>query len=262
MGAVWIAVGLLMSGAVAMAQPAPTAEQKAQLAPSGGLRAALVTIPFLAKQNAGGQTRGVAPDLAAEMARALGVAYAPTVLKSPNEGVAALRDGKADVTFLAPTPDRLALIDFAPAFMEMEITLIVLGDSPIKTLADADQPGRRIVVYERTANEETARKALPKATFVFVPLFAYRKAFDMIKAGEADGYVDLRDQLASHISELPGARVVAGALGRNAMAIGYLKERPAAAAYVKSFTEAMIKSGFMTKSIERSGVQGAVTPAM
>ena len=103
-----------------------------------------------------------------------------------------VKSGKADVTFLAPTPDRLAQIDFAPPFMEMEITLIVPGDSPIKTLADADQPGRRIVVYERTANEETARKALPKANFPFVPLFAYKKAFDMIKAGEADAFVSTR----------------------------------------------------------------------
>jgi len=251
----------LMNHAPALAQSV-TPEQKAQLAPSGALRAAIVTIPFLAKAPPGGAATGVAPELAAEMARSLGVTYQPTVLKSPNEGVAALRAGTADVTFLAPTPDRLAQIDFAPPFMQMEITLVVPGSSPIKTLADADQPGRRIVVYERTANEETARKALTKATFVMVPLFAYKKAFEMLKAGEADAYVDLRDQLASHIGELPGARVIAGALGRNDMAIGYLKDRPAAAEYVKAFTASAIKSGLVTKAIERSGVQGAVTPSM
>lgn len=260
MRAISIIVVSLLCGSAALAQPAPTPEQKAQLAPSGALRAAIVTIPFLAKQAAGGTTTGVAPELAAELARSLGVAYEPTVFKSPNEGVAALRAGKADVTFLAPTPDRLAQIDFAPAFMEMEITLVVPGNSPIKTLAD--QPGRRIVVYERTANEATARKALSKATFVLVPLFAYKKAFDMLKAGEADAYVDLRDQLSSHIGELPGARVVAGALGRNDMAIGHPKERPAAAAYLKAFTQSAIKSGLVTKAIGRSGVQGAVTPSM
>ena len=259
----WL-VGIVLTGLVsgALAQGAPTAEQKAALAPSGALRAAIVTIPFLAKQDAGGQTKGVAPELAADLARVLGVAYEPTAFKSPNEGIAALRSGKADVTFLAPTPERLGLIDFAPAFMEMEITLIVPGESPIKTLADADQPGRRIVVYEKTANEETARKALTKATMVYVPLFAYKRAFEMIKAGEADAFVDLRDQLASHQGDFPGSRLVPGALGRNAMAIGYLKERPAAAAYVKAFTEAAIKSGLVTKAIERAGVQGAVTPGL
>jgi polar amino acid transport system substrate-binding protein len=168
--------------------------------------------------------------------------------------------GNADVTFLAPTPERVAVIDFAPAFMEMEITLVVAGDSPIKTLADADQPGRRIVVYEKSANEETARKSLTRATIVLVPLFGYKKAFEMIKAGEADGYVDLRDPLASHIGDLPGARVVPGALGRNDMAIGFAKGKAAAGAYVKDFTAAAIKSGFVARAIERAGVQGAVTP--
>ena len=44
------------------------------------------------------------------------------------------------------------------------LSLVVPAGSPIQTLADADQPGRRIVVYERSANEETARQTLPKAT--------------------------------------------------------------------------------------------------
>ena len=244
---------------LAQAQTA-TSEQKAQLAPAGALRAAVVTIPFLAKLDASGQTIGVAPDLAAEMAKLLGVKYEPTAFKSPNEGIAAVRAGKADLTFLAPTPERNALLDFSTPFMQMEITLVVAGDSPIKTLADADQPGRKIVVYEKTANEQTARKAMTKATFLTVPLFAYKKAFEMIKAGEADAFVDLTDQLASHQPDFPGSRLIPGAIGRNDMAIGIAKERPAAVAFVKDFTAVMVKSGFITKAIERAGVRGAVAP--
>jgi hypothetical protein len=116
------------------------------------------------------------------------------------------------------------------------------------------------VVYEKSANEETARKALTKATIVTVPLFGYKKAFEMIGAGQADGYVDLRDQLASHLGDLPGGRVVPGALGRNDMAIGFAKGKAAAAAYVKDFTAAAIKSGFVAKAIEKAQVQGAITP--
>jgi hypothetical protein len=53
---------------------------------------------------------------------------------------------------------------------------------------------------------------------------------------------------------------VPGHYGRNALAIGYAKERPAAAAFIKEFTAAAIKSGFVTESIERAGVRGAVAP--
>jgi polar amino acid transport system substrate-binding protein len=256
-------IGLLLFclGTGALAQTA-TPEQKAQLAPTGKLRAAVVTIPFLAKQDASGQLSGVAADLGVDMARAAGLPYEAVAFKSPNEGIAALRAGKADVTFLAPTPERSGQIDFAPAFMEMEVTLIVPGGSPIQTLADADQAGRRLVVYERTANEEMVRQKLTKATILLVPIFAYKKAFEMIKAGEADAFVDLRYQIVAHQPELPGSRVLAGGFGRNAMAIGYGKDKPAAAAYVKAFTEASIKSGFVTRSIAKAGVHGAAAPGM
>ena len=148
--------------------------------------------------------RGVAPDLAAEMARVLGDSYQAAAFDSPNAGIKALREGAADITFLAPTPERVGLIDFAPAFMEMEVTLIVPGASTIRTLADADQPGRRIVVYEKTANDEMVQKSLTKATIVRVPIFGYKKAFEMIRAGEADGFVDLRDQLMNYVGRTAG----------------------------------------------------------
>lgn len=251
-----LALGL---ASAAHAQTA-TADQKAQLAPTGALRVALFKIPFLAKQDPSGQFKGVAPDLAAEMARILGVAYQPTDYGTPNAGIAALREGKADLTFLAPTPERIALIDFAPAFMQMEVALIVPGNSRVQTLADADQPGSRLVVYERTANETLVVKSVTKATILRVPLFGYKKAFEMIKAGEADGFVDLRDQLFSHQPELPGSRIVPGQYGSNDLAIGYPKDRPYAAAFAAQFTAAMIRSGFVTKAIERAGVRGAAAP--
>jgi polar amino acid transport system substrate-binding protein len=250
----------LCCGSLVLAQSVSTAE-KAQIAPTGTLRAALVKIPFLAKQDpASAALKGVAPDLADEMARVLGVPYQPMAYDNPNVGIAALREGKADVTFLAPTPERLGLIDFAPAFMQMEVTLIVPGSSTIQTLADADQPGRKLVVYERTANDEMVQKTVSKATIVRVPLFGWKKALEMISAGEADGFIDLRDQLMNYRAELPGWRVIAGRYGANDMAIGSAKERPAAAAFLRQFTETAIKSGFVTRAIERAAVRGALAP--
>ena len=169
---------LAMGGALAQSA---TAEQKAQIAPTGSLRVALVKIPFLAKQDAAsGQLKGVAPDLGEELARRLGVPIERMPFDTPNAGIAALRNGTADITFLAPTPERVGLIDFGPAFMEMEMTLIVPASSPINSHADADQPGRKIVAYERTAVEEMARKKLTKATIVLVPIFGYKQAFELI----------------------------------------------------------------------------------
>jgi polar amino acid transport system substrate-binding protein len=239
-----------------------TAEQKSQLALTGALRAAIVTIPFLAKKDASGAVTGVAPDLAAEMARVLGVPYQPTVYETPNAGIKAMRDGMADFIFLAPTPERLGQLDFAPAFMEMELSLLVPAGSPIQTLADADQPGRRIVVYERSANEEMVRQKLSKATRLLVPLSDHKKAFEMIKNGEADAFADLLYQTVANQADMPGTRIVPGVIGRNALAIGHGKDKPAAAVYLKAFTETAIKSGLVAKSIEKASVRGAAPPAM
>ena len=146
--------------------------------------------------------------------------------------------------------------------MEMELSLLVPEGSPIQTLADADQPGRRIVVYERSANEEMVRQTLSKATRVLVPLSNHKKAIEIIRAGEADAFADLLYQVVANRSEMPDMRVVPGVVGRNALAIGSAKNKAAAAAYVKAFTAAAVKSGFVAKSIEKAGVRGAAPPTM
>ena len=261
MRAFWACLVVLFFATAALAQSA-TPEQKAQLAPTGALRAAIVTIPFLAKKDASGALTGVASDLGAEMARALGVPYQPTAYATPPAGMKAMSDGAADIIFLAPTPERIGLADFAPAFMEMELALLVPAASPIQTLADADQPGRRIVVYERSANEQMVRQKLSKATRVLVPLSNFKKAFETIKAGEADAFADLLYQALANQPEMPGLRVVPGAIGHNALAIGSTKNKPESAAYVKAFTTAVVKSGFVARSIEKAGVRGAAPPTM
>ena len=258
-----IAAGLVLAtlgSSGALAQSA-SAEQKAQIAPSGQLRAALVKIPFLAKQDAAsGTLKGVAPDLAEEMARRLGLPLQAIAFDQPNAGINALRSGAADITFLAPTPERVGLIDFAPAFMEMEMTLIVTATSPNNSHADADQPGRKIVADERTAVEEMLKKKMTRATIVRVPIFGYRQAFELLRSGQADAFADLRDALLSYQPELADSRIIPGNFGSNALAIGYAKERPLTAAFVKQFTEAAIASGFVARAIAKAGVRGAAAP--
>ena len=111
-----------------------TAEQKSQLALTGALRAAIVTIPFLAKKDASGAVTGVAPDLAAEMARVLAVPYQPTVYETPNAGIKAMRDGMANFIFLAPTPDCFSKVADSSACFSY---LIACSKLPISACAAA-----------------------------------------------------------------------------------------------------------------------------
>ena len=91
MRAVLVGLFVLLLDNAALAQSA-TPEQKVQLAPTGALRAAIVTIPFLAKKDSNGALSGVAHDLAAEMARALGVPHQPMAYETPPAGMKAMRE--------------------------------------------------------------------------------------------------------------------------------------------------------------------------
>ena len=90
----------------------------------------------------------------------------------------------------------------------------------------------------------------------------YRQAFELLKSGQADAFADLRDALLSYQPELPDSRIIPGNYGSNALAIGFAKERPLTAAFVKQFTEGAIASGFVTRAIEKAGVRGAVAPGL
>jgi len=98
----------------------------------GFWRVQLLNVYYYAREARKSDTlRRFAPDLAEEFAQRLGVPLEPMAFDAPNAAIAALRNGAADITFLAPTRERAALIDFGPPFMEMEMTLIVPPSSPI-----------------------------------------------------------------------------------------------------------------------------------
>ena len=70
----------------------------------------------------------------------------------------------------------------------------------------------------------------------------------------------LRDALVSYQGGLPGARILSGSYGSNALAIGYAKDRPATADFVKGFTRSVTASGFVDDAIGKAGIRGAAAP--
>ena len=59
---------------------------------------------------------------------------------------------------------------------------------------------------------------------------------------------------------IPGSRIIAEVLGRNAMAIGYRKDAPLAAMFMRQFTDTVVLTGAVWSAIERAGIKGAVVP--
>ena len=119
-------------------------QAKSELAPGGVLRAGLNLSNFLlvsGKTPAGGPA-GVAPDMAAEIARRLGVPVEYVPYKTPGELADAAETGAWDIGLIGAEPQRAEKIAFTPAYVEIEATYLVPAGSPIQSLADVDKAGR------------------------------------------------------------------------------------------------------------------------
>ncbi len=155
---------LLFSCAAVGPQVPPAA--RAELAPTGKLRAGMIAVsPIFVTQNTPpGVTRGIAVDIARQLAGHLGVPM--EVVRYPNER--ALMDGAGrdewDVVFIGVNPARADIVNFTAPYMYVD-------DAPIGIGVRKQRPAAFAIVYEfvqqskasGAIQEAISREALPRA---------------------------------------------------------------------------------------------------
>ncbi|HEV8097181.1 MAG TPA: ABC transporter substrate-binding protein [Burkholderiales bacterium] len=234
---------------------------KFDLAPSGTLRVGINfgNVLLTGKDPKTGAPRGVAVDLAHELARRLGVPIEIVPFDSAGAMADAVKTGKWDVAFLGAEPQRANEIAFTAAYAEIESTYLVPAGSPLRTIADVDRPGVRIAVASKSAYELYLSRTLKHAQLVRVPGV---NAYETFLAQKLDALAGLRPVLLTDSEKLPGSRVLEGRFSTVQQAIGTPKAREAAAKYLREFAEDVKASGFVARSIEKNAVRGlAVAPA-
>src|SRR5438270_12444093 len=124
-----------------------------ELAPTGVLRAAINMGNFLlvSGKHPNGDPSGVSPDIAAAVAARLGVPVKYVPYARPGELADDAPKGMWDIGNIGAEPQRAAVINFTAAYCEIEATYLVPGGSPIKSIGEVDQPGKRISVTARSA---------------------------------------------------------------------------------------------------------------
>ena len=137
----------------AQSQQEPRVSQQvvAELAPTGVLRAGINLSNFLlvTGKSEAGDPVGVAPDVAGEIAKRLGVPVKYVTFKSPGELADAADASAWDIGLIGAEPQRAEKIAFSPAYVEIEATYLVPAGSPLKSIADVDKAGVRIAVTGR-----------------------------------------------------------------------------------------------------------------
>jgi polar amino acid transport system substrate-binding protein len=227
---------------------------RAELAPTGTLRAGLNRSNFLlvVKDSPADDPRGVAVDLARELARRLDVAVVFLNFESPGKMADAVQTW--DVAFLGAEPARASEIDFTPAYVEIEATYLVPAGSPLKSIADVDRAGVRISVSNRSAYDLYLTRALKHAELVRSD--GLDASFDRFLTDRLDALAGLRPRLILDVGKVPGARILDGRFTAIQQAIGTPKGRPAGAQYLREFVAEVKASGLVAELIERHGARG------
>ncbi len=227
------------------------------LAPSGKLIAALYPgTPTSISKDEGADSKGVGFELGRELAKRLGVPYAPIVYPNNNEVQNAIKSGAADIAFTNSSPARAMIMDFATPFLEIELGYLVPKDGKIHDLAEVDRPGNKIGVTIGSTSETTLGRDLKQAQLVKADNVGI--ALAMLADGRMDAFATNKATLFEMADKLPGSRALDGRWGLERHAMGIPKGREAALPYLRKFTEDVIAEGLVLAAAKRAGLRGMV----
>jgi polar amino acid transport system substrate-binding protein len=235
---------------------------RADLAPTGTLRAAINYGNFIlaTRDRATGLSRGVAIDLTREIATRLGVPIEIVAYDSVAVMGDAAPSGAWDIAFLGSDPAREKLMSFTAAYLEIEATYLVPGDSPLRSAEDVDRTGVRVAAPARANYELYLSRHLERAQLVSTP--GADAAFELLATGQVEALAGLTQGLLGLAPKLPGSRLVEGRFMGVQQSIAVPKGKDAGLHYLRDVVEDAKRSGLVARAIERTGAKGvSVAPA-
>jgi len=233
----------------------------AELAPTGVLRAAINMSNGLlvTGRTPSGDPQGVAPDMAAEIAKRLGVAVAYVKFDRPSHLADAGGTNVWDIGLIGAEPARAQKITFTPAYCEIEATYLVPASSPFKSVADVDRTGARIAVRRGAAYDLWLERNIKHATVLRSD--SAEGPFDQFLAEGLEALAGLRQALLTDVKKIPSAKILPGNFTTVQQAIGTAKPNTAGAEFLSEFVAEAKSAGLVARLIEKHHVVGlAVAP--
>jgi polar amino acid transport system substrate-binding protein len=231
------------------------------IAPTGTLRAAyLGNNPAQAVRDpATGETRGASADLARELGRRINTRVTLIPSTSPQAVIDAISKGDADIGFVAYAPSRIGTVAFSQTYMLVRQSFLVPENSPIHSVADIDQPGRRISGGKGDSITLFLSRTLKQARLIETdntPADTKQKFAN----GEIDAFGANRQRLTNMAAEMPGYRLLPDNIFDVPQTIIVPKDKPEVLGEVNRFIDDVRGSGFLAASIERSHIPGVAVP--
>ena len=231
-------------------------DARSELAPSGTLRAGINLANFLlvTGRTPGGDPEGVAPDMAAEIARRLDVPITYVPFETPAKLADTAGDDVWDIGLIGAEPARAETIAFTAAYTEIEATYLVPEGSALREVEDVDHDGVRIAVARGSAYDLFLSRSLERAELVRAS--GLDGSFDLFVEQRLDALAGLRPRLISDVERLPGARILEGRFTAVQQAVGTPRPRERGAAFLREFVEEAKASGLVQRLIDRHRVRG------
>lgn len=231
-------------------------EVRSELAPSGTLRAGINLANFLlvTGRSPGGDPEGVAPDMAAAIAKRLDVPIAYVPFATPAELADAATGDVWDIGLIGAEPARAETIAFTAAYTEIEATYLVPAGTPLGRVEDVDRDGVRIAVAGGSAYDLFLSRSLKHAELVRAS--GLDGSFNLFVDEKLDALAGLRPRLLSDVERLAGAHILDGRFTAVQQAVGTPRPRERGAAFLAEFVEEAKASGLVQRLIDQHGVRG------
>jgi len=246
---------VLASCAMNAPSPAVSPALRSELAPSGTLVMGVNygNIVHTQRDPGGGDPRGVAPELAREMARRLGVPIRYVTYEIAGKLADDAKQGAWDLAFLAVDPARAKDISFSAPYVIIQGSYLVKSDAPMRSVKDFDRPGLKIAVGLKSAYDLFLSRELKNAELIRYP--TSQAAIDAFVQGK-DGLgaaAGVRQPLVNAAKKDASFRVIADSYMTIDQAAGVPQGRPNAAKYLHDFIEEQKANGFVAKKLAESG---------
>ncbi len=233
-----------------------TAEVRQALAPTGVFRVGVYpgSPTSWVKDPKTGESVGIALDLGKDLAKRLNVPVQVIEFDRVALVLEALKDGKVDFTFTNATAVRAKDMDFTPPMVRLELGYLVVGASPLQSVAEIDQAGIRVGVSQGSSSQGVLTQLYKQAKVV--PADSLAKAQTMLNAKQIDAFATNKGILFEMSDALPGSRVIDGRWGLENLAIAVPKGREVGQKFVQNFAKEAERNGQLDKAIQRSGLRG------
>lgn len=227
------------------------------IAPHGELRVAInLGNPVLAQRDENtGALSGVSVALAYALADELEISLSLTSYDAAGKVFSALEEQAWDLAFLAIEPVRAEKISFTTPYVCIDGTYLVKTESKFQCASALDTGGCRIAVGKGAAYDLYLSRTLKNAELIRATTSA--GAVDTFLALGLEAAAGVRQPLERFARSASGVRVLQDNFTEIRQAMAVPKGRAAAAEYVQSFINRSIRSGFVAKALEASGVQDA-----